>query len=1074
MESKRGRESFENNYQRAKSKTTIKNDIQRCKTISKLEKNRGRETFEGNRERAKSRAFSKTTIKKEMLRSKSIDVGFIRGKSKSSRKAFLNNLNQNVIRSSNKIISEIIKFIKPINLNFRLTCTKILNFNFQKSKFEKFSEFNLEFTNLFSLPIDKSLDFNNVVKEIKNIPLPKEITLKIKNDFRSYLKGEKVKSLGGLANIFSKKEEENLSLNFKADKPTFLMFMSIENIKRELSHIKNAQQIADEKQFKAINFVVLLKQGNITSKEYKKMLKKIGIKHDSDNIKFFKIANKKNTYSSNFLLLGAENFHEKLSYHNILISKEGKYVKTLDNEKDDIRNELGLSLLSKPEKPIISEAGGGGKKLRNIPSNKDFASNNLKKINLQELIDEDESNMLPINNQNNLTKAEINKIEIKKIKDFFKDNSEKIRKLNINLEKIKLSYFVCHEVNFDKVDKFYSSKPNIEIAIQKKYSKFIENLQQFLLKENLHEKINFQHDILDLKQEYLAITKLIEKSFISESLPYNNDNFSILKTNTTDIYEGYRYYCKHNFISKLNMKTIDFDLYKKYEKVEAQINAQIENNSYLRKINLKPKKIIGDFFDPIDCFKSITNKKSVISAKMNEVLVLEFWDSLDLDSIDSMNENQKIFKQNKNWKEQVRLIGLSVDHNLNDLKKSIKDNKLNLIEHYILDQENEKAKIYTNAYCASRVPLLLIINKYVKIAFIGGPFDIEIELVVNELINQNEEGQIIESLKDIEFEDYLSEDDELSDENDDEYSEENSEGDDNDYSGDEEDIQENEDEEIEQECNLLNIDHKLFKSTRNSISEHMYSLTSKDGFYNTATFIEEKIEYKLIENNIDENINKFSKVLKTYNFSTNLRFKDYTNLESLFVSKVYPIIPKESLKPNIFLIDTLWLIRGNNCYKCKNNIEKESQFYCYECNFFFCEPCANLVDSSKRGMERLIHNHNLIFIPSCVTELTEIDIKRIGKNKATLEKNIKRRDHDNACNYCERMIEGSRFVCMHCYPGVCDNFVDLCEKCLAILLDETHTEHKDTVKFCLVNDGHKMDSHVYLRLWFCNGSYSNY
>ena len=99
---------------------------------------------------------------------------------------------------------------------------------------------------------------------------------------------------------------------------------------------------------------------------------------------------------------------------------------------------------------------------------------------------------------------------------------------------------------------------------------------------------------------------------------------------------------------------------------------------------------------------------------------------------------------------------------------------------------------------------------------------------------------------------------------------------------------------------------------------------------------------------------------------------------------------------------------------------------------------------------------------------------RIGKNKASKEKNIKRRDHDNSCNCCEKLIEGSRFVCMNCYPGVCDNFTDLCEKCLMILLDEKHIDNKETVKSCLENDGHKIDSHVYLRLWFCNGSYTNY
>ena len=994
-----------------------------------MENNRGRKGGEVNRQRAKSRAVSKTPGKKE-LRSKTIDGG-IRAKSKSSKRASTNQLNVNLITSSNKLISEIHTLTKTLNLNSTIVSTKFLKFNFQFSKLEKYVEHCLEFTNLSTISLDKTQDFNNLVKSIRKIPLPKEIILRIKNDFRSYLKGEKVKSLGGLANIFSKKEEENLSLNFKGEKPTFLMLMSMENIKRELNHLKNLQQIVDEKQFKEINFVVLFKQGNIITKEYKKMLKKIGIKHDADNIKFFRIVNKKNIYSSNFLLLGVLNFDEKLSYHNILITKEGKFVKTLDNKLDDIKSELKKLLIIKED-----------------------VVNNLKIINPDEIIDEKICNRLEIEN------VDIKRTEIQKIKEFFKGNCEKIRKLNVNLEKINFSYFVSYNAVNNKFEKYYSFKPKIEISIQKKYSNFVNNLNEFLKLENLTEKIIFQHNVLDLKQEYLAINEMIEHSFKSENLPYNQLNFSILKTNTTDIYEGYHYFCSYKFISKLWMKTIDFQLYSRYEKISAEINTKIEKYNYLKKITLKPKKMVGDIFDSIELVKSVTNKKSVISSKNNEVLVVEFWDTLCLDCIDSMNENQKNLKKNKNWKEQVRFIGLSIDENLDELKKCIKENKLNLIEHYIIDKVNEKSKVYLDAYGANSVPRLVIVNKFGKIAFLGSPFDIDINEVINELVHQKEELQVIESLKDLELEDYDDGEDEAEDEYEDDEMEEEE---------DEDEGQEDEgleDDEIEEEeCDLINIDHNTFKTTRNLIVEHMYYLSRNN--YNQATFIEEKCLYNF-------KINDFRKILKTFNFSTNLRQKDHSFLESLFISKVYPIIPKETLKPNLILMKTFQLFRGDNCNICKNNLTAKSQYFCFECQIFFCDLCANKEDSSKRGMERLTHNHNLIFIPSCVTQLTEIDVVRMGKNKASKEKNIKRRDHDNACNCCEKMIEGSRFVCMNCYPGVCDNFTDLCEKCLMILLDEKHIDNKETVKSCLENDGHKIDSHVYLRLWFCNGSYTNY
>ena len=100
------------------------------------ENNRGRKGGEVNRQRAKTRAKSITQCKKE-LRSKTIDGGGMRGKSKSSKRASVNQLNINVITSSNKIVSEIYSLTKTLNLNATINSTKILKVNFQNSKLEK-------------------------------------------------------------------------------------------------------------------------------------------------------------------------------------------------------------------------------------------------------------------------------------------------------------------------------------------------------------------------------------------------------------------------------------------------------------------------------------------------------------------------------------------------------------------------------------------------------------------------------------------------------------------------------------------------------------------------------------------------------------------------------------------------------------------------------------------------------------------------------------------------------------------------------------------------------------------------
>ena len=148
---------------------------------------------------------------------------------------------------------------------------------------------------------------------------------------------------------------------------------------------------------------------------------------------------------------------------------------------------------------------------------------------------------------------------------------------------------------------------------------------------------------------------------------------------------------------------------------------------------------------------------------------------------------------------------------------------------------------------------------------------------------------------------------------------------------------------------------------------------------------------------------------------------------TLFKSILPRIHLKSISKENIILtkqiIETINITKGDNCSKCfKDFNSKDSHYYCYWCNIYFCKTCAENYSHSKQGLNILTHFHNLILIPNGVKKETSsmrnIPLYRLGNNLIFKNNIFKELDQNHGkirCCICRaREFIGIRYLCLSC------------------------------------------------------------
>ena len=105
-----------------------------------------------------------------------------------------------------------------------------------------------------------------------------------------------------------------------------------------------------------------------------------------------------------------------------------------------------------------------------------------------------------------------------------------------------------------------------------------------------------------------------------------------------------------------------------------------------------------------------------------------------------MSHNQEMLEKNEaKWGKNVRIVGVSVDEELDELKKRITEKKWTKVEHYYLGGWDEGHDLIQN-FKIRGIPFVVLIDKSRKIVFKGHPASINLEEKINELL----EAPIIE------------------------------------------------------------------------------------------------------------------------------------------------------------------------------------------------------------------------------------------------------------------------------------------------------------------------------------------
>jgi hypothetical protein len=220
--------------------------------------------------------------------------------------------------------------------------------------------------------------------------------------------------------------------------------------------------------------------------------------------------------------------------------------------------------------------------------------------------------------------------------------------------------------------------------------------------------------------------------------------------------------------------------------------------------------------------------------------------------------------------------------------------------------------------------------------------------------------------------------------------------------------------------------------------------------------------------------------LNYINLDIILRKDEYQETSNFLDREIFPNISKEKFNITSECIDLVKIFPSSLCDICKKEIEEnQPEYHCYFCNMYFCVDCGEAIDSEKKGVSKLSHKHNLIYLLNSNKIDNEIDLYKLGKkvclneDKAELEK----QDHQAACNNCDKMITNkARFICLSCKPGcvIAGGFNDYCSDCIKKISDKNDKDYDQLRMRLKRSDDHDTVTHIYLRLYYSYGGYFEY
>ncbi len=568
---------------------------------------------------------------------------------------------------------------------------------------------------------------------------------------------------------------------------------------------------------------------------------------------------------------------------------------------------------------------------------------------------------------------------------------------------------------------------SIVCKIPLKFKSIYQGLEEELCKYGLIDRIKKATIFYDYKTDL--------KELVNRILDYSkNDNLNISLNDLE--FEEFSYirngHKKKLFdvrlVRKFNHSGTDLEEMKRYYELSKNIKKISNNSLVFRDVQLAPKLLIGDYFIPITnlgWLEGNVGKITDLKHIHGQISLVLFWSLSNRISKSAFLSLSHIYEQNyKEWFEKVNICCICIDE-INTLVEFLgKDISSKNFKHFYQDiSYQDEYSFFNEIYGIYGYPSILLLSTEGRIHYTGSPFSLDLESNINTMLATKKEAN-----KDIIF-----------------FKE-----------------------------SLIDSDSKLLSQVKQKITYHSGNL-HENLKYNFKFSFSSSRKFKL-----DQNLHKIQISLNDINLDISLRKTDYLETFNFLEREIFSNISKEKFNITSECIDIVKILQSSICDKCKKEIvENQLEYYCYFCSIYLCVDCGEAIDLEKKGISKLSHEHNLIYLRNSNKNDDEIDLYKLGKklclteDKAELEK----QDHQAACNNCDKMITNkARFICLSCKPGcvIAGGFNDYCSDCIKKISDRNNEEYEKLSMKLKRNDDHDTETHIYLRLYYSYGGYFEY
>jgi len=602
----------------------------------------------------------------------------------------------------------------------------------------------------------------------------------------------------------------------------------------------------------------------------------------------------------------------------------------------------------------------------------------------------------------------------------------------------------------------------------KNFSFLHNNLSQSIEKKIMELHNNTHHDsyrvnsfINEEQNEITSVIKLLDCCLSVKCPSIKVSNFKVLQKVIISDGNKIKNSIYKNSIKISHIDTVlfnDLRLAERFYESQLRISKKV-HLSLNHFVDFYPHLLRGDKFPVLDYLKCLSNNKqySRLECIEGEITIIVFFLFIPicLSKLKDLN-NLLILKKDK-WKEKVKVKAILYG-SLQELNKLENKEIYQNFDFYVLDAVGEEAFTYmklffdydvTNldGYIMGKLPIILV-NKYKTIAMIGKINILEIHDCVTALILSN--SDTVYSRKRNNVKNKL----------------------------------ENKTEHIE----VSEIDHKVLKLIRQNMIFFQKTMKNNIKHY---SFLFEYVESR--DTIIGESLDVVGYNASKLKLNIFVRKHEAIFINKFISNKISKILPLDVFEIENNIMKTVDIKLGQDCKNCKCGKEKlfsyYGQYYCFWCNEYYCEKCGDIFDKPNKGLEKLVHYHNMIYIINNKTSedddfLMNIDLFKLGRPNIIEEcKNTENIDdlfsdtHYIDCDYCDAELDQNfRYICLNCNPGyIKDSLVDFCQSCFDYFRGKN--DFKPPIKSeesILIRNSHDIQRHNYLRVIASFGDYNKY